>query len=273
MSARAGRAIQRGGAMDVIDLRPEFLDTYLCCLEDYSEEIKEGEAHKRRWYEAMKNKGLRVKLAIVEGKAVGMIHYVPIEESFAEGRNLYFVHCIWVHGYKNAGVGNWQKQGLGKALLQAAEEDARGLGAKGLVVWGMSIPVFMRASWFKKNGYKKADRSGMMVLLWKPFAEDAEAPRWIKPKEKPGRVQGRVAVDAFVHGWCPSMNMVFERAKRAAKELGEAVEFRPVETLDRAVYKNLGIADALYIDGKAVRTGPPPSYDKIHRKIAKKIKK
>ena len=28
-----------------------------------------------------------------------------------------------------------------------------------------------------------------------------------------------------------------------------------------------GISDALFIDGKAVRTGPPPSYDKIMRKI------
>jgi hypothetical protein len=55
--------------------------------------------------------------------------------------------------------------------------------------------------------------------------------------------------------------------------LGQAVEFRPVETLDRGVYLSRGISDGLYIDGKAVRTGPPPSYDKIKRKIAKKIKK
>jgi GNAT superfamily N-acetyltransferase len=260
--------------MDIIDLKPEFLDTYLCCLEDYSDEIKEGEAHKRRWYQAMKNRGLRVKLAVADGKAVGMIHYVPIEEGFAEGRDLYFVHCIWVHGYKNKGVGNWQKRGVGKALLEAAEKDARGLGAKGLVVWGMPIPVFMRAAWFKKHGYKKADRDGMMVLLWKPFADDAAAPRWIKMKEKPGgKIKGKVTVDAFIHGWCPSMNMCFERAKRAAKELGEAVEFRPVETLDRAVFLSRGVADGLFIDGKAVRTGPPPSYDKIRRKISKKIEK
>ncbi len=259
--------------MDIIDLKPEFLDTYLCCLEDYSDEIKEGQAHKRRWYEAMKDRGLRVKLAVEDGKAVGMIHYVPIGESFAEGRDLYFVHCVWVHAHKGKGVGDRRKHGIGTALVKAAEEDARVLGAKGLVVWGMPIPVFMRASWFKKKGYKKADRDGMMVLLWKPFTEDAAAPRWIRVKEKPGKIDGRVAVDAFVHGWCPAMNMCFERAKRAAKELGDAVEFRPVETLDRAVYLDRGIADGLFIDGKAVRTGPPPSYEKIRKKIAKKINK
>jgi len=259
--------------MNIVDLSPEYLDTYLACLEDYSDEIKEGAAHKRRWYEAMKDKGLRVKLALVDGKPSGMIHYVPIEHAFAEGRDLYFVHCVWVHAHKGKGVGDQRKRGLGKALVKAAEDDARALGAKGLVVWGLAVPVFMRASWFRKQGFRTADKIGLQVLLWKPFTEDAIAPRWLRVKEKPGRIDGRVAVDAFVHGWCPAMNMCFERAKRAAAEFGDAVEFRPVETLDRAVYLSRGIADGLYIDGKAVRTGPPPSYEKIRRKIAKKIKK
>jgi GNAT superfamily N-acetyltransferase len=273
-ATRTAGAAPGGGIMDIIDLKPEYLETYLCCLEDYSDEVKEGQAHKRRWYEAMKNRGLRVKLAIDDGKAVGMIHSVPIAESFAEGRDLYFVHCVWVHGHKDKGVGDQRKRGIGKALLEAAEEDARSLGAKGLAVWGVPFPFFIPAAWFKKRGYKKADRNGILVLLWKPFAAEASAPRWIRMKEKPGgQIKGKVAVDAFVHGWCPAQNMTFERAKRAAQELGEAVEFRPVETLDRSAYLRLGISDGVFINGKAVRTGPPPSYEKIRKKIAKKIKK
>jgi len=31
--------------------------------------------------------------------------------------------------------------------------------------------------------------------------------------------------------------------------------------------------DALFIDGREVRNGPPPKYDKIKKKIAKKLKK
>ena len=260
--------------MNIVDLSPEYLDTYLACLEDYSDEIKEGAARKRRWYEAMKDKGLRVKLALVDGKPSGMIHYVPIEHAFAEGRDLYFVHCVWVHGHKNKGVGDHRKRGIGTALVKAAEEDARALGAKGLAVWGVPFPFFIPAAWFKKRGYKKVDRNGILVLLWKPFTDDAAAPRWIRMKEKPsGKLKGRVAVDAFVHGWCPAQNMTFERAKRAAAEFGDAVEFRPVETLDRAVYLSRGIADGVFINGKEVRSGPPPSYEKIRKKIAKKIKK
>ena len=73
-----------------------------------------------------KEKGLGVKLARSEAEKIcGMIQYLPIEESFVEEKDLYEVYCIWVHGYK-------QGKGIGKALLAAAEEDVRDLGAKGL---------------------------------------------------------------------------------------------------------------------------------------------
>ena len=59
----------------------------------------------------MKCKGLRVKLALDDGeRAVGMIQYVPIEYARAEGPDLYFVQCIWVHGYEE-GMGNQQGRG------------------------------------------------------------------------------------------------------------------------------------------------------------------
>ena len=42
-----------------------------------------------------------MKLAVGDnGEVGGMIQYIPIEHSFAEGKNLYFINCIWVHGYK-----------------------------------------------------------------------------------------------------------------------------------------------------------------------------
>ena len=260
--------------MEIIGLKPEFLETYLCCLEDYSDEVKEGMSHKRRWYEAMKERGLGVKLAIEDGRAVGLIQYVPERESFIEGPGFYFVHCLWVHAHKDKGVGDRRRHGVGTALLRAAEDDVRARGAKGLAVWGVPFPFFIPAAWFKKQGYRKAQRVGIQVLLWKPFADDAAAPRWLGLKAKTeGRADGKVLVEAFVHGWCPAMNMVFERARRAAAELGPAVDFRPVETLNRSVYLSRGISDGLFIDGRAVRTGPPPSYEKIRKKIARRIKK
>ncbi len=125
--------------------------------------------------------------------------------------------CIWVHGHKK-GRGDYRKKGMGKALLKAAEEDARQLGADGLVTWGLLIPVFMRASWFKKQGYKTVDKNSMIRLLWKPFNENAAPPKFMKPRKKPGKGEGKVNVTIFRNGWCPNYNIACERALRASKE-------------------------------------------------------
>ncbi len=68
------------------------------------------------------------------------------------------------------------------ALRQAAEDDVNALGAKGLAAWGLALPVWMKASWFKKQGYQKADRMGIQTLAWKPFSE------WSKNRKKQVRL-------------------------------------------------------------------------------------
>jgi GNAT superfamily N-acetyltransferase len=258
--------------MKIIDLSPEHEQLFFQCLEDWSEEMKEAGDHKERWFRRTKDQGLGVKLAQDdEGRIGGMIQYMPVEHSFLEGKDLNYVHCIWVHGYAK-GRGNFQKKGMGKALLAAAEEDSRAQGKMGLVAWGVSLPVFMKASWFKRQGYRPVDRIGIQVLLWKPFSADAQPPRWVRQKKKPQATPGKVTVSAFVNGWCPAQNIVFERARRATAELGERVLFQAYHTQDPAVFAEWGIADALYIDGRSVRTGPPPSYDTIRRLIARRVR-
>jgi GNAT superfamily N-acetyltransferase len=259
--------------MKIIDLEKEHEDAYCLCLEEWSDEIREAGGHKRDWYERAKDRGLRVKLAVDEhGTVGGMIQYLPIEQSPAAGTGLYFILCVWVHGHKQ-GRGNFQKKGMGAALLRAAEDDARELGAHGMAAWGVVLPFWMRASWFRKYGYRKADKNGMMALMWKPFSADAQPPAWIKPNKKPHVEAGKVVVTGFLNGWCPAMSMVHERARRAATELGPPVEFREFRTCDPGVFQEWGITDALFIDGKEVRNGPPPKFDKIKKKIARRVRK
>jgi hypothetical protein len=201
-----------------------------------------------------------------------MIQYIPIEHSFVEGKELYFVNCIWVHGHKQ-GRGNFQKRGFGKALLTAAEEDAKARGAKGVVAWGLILPFFMKASWFKRQGYKAVDRQGIQVLLWKPFTDDANPPKWIHQKKKPGIIPGKVIVSGFNNGWCQSQNITFERAKRASGEFGGKVLFQEYDTSNRTTFTEWGISDALFVDDKGVWTGPPLSFEKIKKIIEKRVKK
>jgi len=262
--------------MNIIDLDDKNLPLYLVCLEDWSEEAKEAGNRKEIWYRRMKDKGLRVKLALDDAGVVGgMIQYIPIQYSFAEGADLYLINCIWVHGHKQ-GRGDFQHKGMGRALLAAAESDAKALGAKGMVAWGLLIPVFMRASWFKRQGYKQVDRMGMMSMLWKPFSADAVAPKWIRATDNPRLLErNKVTITAFCNGWCPAQNTAVERARRAATDpqFAGKVVFRDIDTFDRQNFARWGISDALYVNNKQVRTGPPPSYEKIHKIVAKRVRR
>jgi len=259
--------------MHIINLTDQYKKSFCMCLEEWSDEMQEAGDHKEHWLEKMQDKGLGVKLALHDnGRVGGMIQYVPIEHSPAEGKNLYFINCIWVHGHKQ-GQGNMQKQGMGKALLQAAEEDVRNRGAGGLAAWGLAIPVFMQASWFKKHGYKKADNIGLQQLLWKRFTDNAEPPRWIRQKKPPALIPGKVSVTMFMNGWCPAQNLVYERVKRAVTGFGNDVVMQKIDTCDRTNFLEWGISDALFIDNKQIRTGPPPSFDKISKEIGKRVKK
>ena len=259
--------------MNVIDLEPKYYDTYFVCLEDWSDEMKEAGNHKACWYHKYKEKGLRVKLAIDDSDTVaGMIQYLPIEESFVEGNNLYFILCIWVHGY-DKGIGNYQNKGMGAALLDEAEKDAKERGAKGMAAWGLWLPFWMKASWFKKHGYKKADRDSLRLLVWKPFAGDASPPCWIHQKKTITKNPGKVTVTAFINGWCPAQNIVFERAKKASAMFGDKVMFEKIDTSDREEFLRWGIADGIFVDGKPISFGPPLPFEKIAKIVAKKVKK
>ena len=258
--------------MKIVDLTPENDDCYFHCLEEWSDEMKKSDHIKEAWYRRIKGKGLIVKLALDDNNTVGgMIQYLPIEESFVQGEDLFFVLCIWVHGHKK-GRGNFQGQGMGRGLLQAAEEDARSRGARGMAAWGIRLPFWMKASWFRKHGYEPIDRQGLGVLLFKPFTPDATPPRWFRPAEKPGGyAKDKICVTAFVNGWCPAQNLTYERARRACEEFGEEVTFRTIDTLDRSNLEKWGIPDGVYINGKKIGWGPPVSHEKIMKKVTRQV--
>jgi hypothetical protein len=258
--------------MKVVDLTEERKDLFCLCLEDWSDEARESGPKRRQWLECAEKHGLRAKIALDDhGVEGGMIQYGPIERSPAQGERLYFIYCIFVHGHKQ-GRGDFQKRGMGTALLRAAEDDVLALGADGIAAWGVALPFWMKASWFKKHGYRPVDRHGMSVLLWKPFTADARPPRWYPTVERqPERVAGKVNIVAFSSGWCLAQNLTYERAKRAAAEFGDAVVFREIDTSEPGAIAEWGQSDAVLVDGRNLQKGPPPSYDKIRKNIAKRV--
>lgn len=257
----------------VVDIGAEHQHSYFHCLEEEHPDMQDAGTLKACWFDKYKERGLRVKLALDDqGLPVGMIQYLPIEASHVEGEGLYMILCIWVHGH-DLGKGNRQGHGMGKALLEAAEADAKARGARGMAAWGLWIPVWMKASWFKKQGYKKADRDGMALLMFKPFVKEAKAPRWMRPNKPLPSVQGKVTLVAFKNGWCPAQNINYERAKRAALQFGERVVFLEYDTTEPTVMTEWGISDGIFLDGKPLVWGPPKSYQDIVRAIQQRLKK
>jgi GNAT superfamily N-acetyltransferase len=259
----------------VVDLTPEHEPLYFVCLEDWpGSDVADAGDWKARWTEWAKPRGLRVKLALTaDGTVGGMIQVLPIEHAPAVGRDLDFILCTWVHGHPQ-GRGDLRGRGLGSALLAAAEADSRERGRKGIAAWGLAVPVWMRASWYRRHGFVRADRSGLQSLVWKPFAPDAVAPRWLHaPGKRPEAADGRVVVAGCMNGWCPAQNLAWERACRAAKRFGDKVELRRIDTRERAAFEEWGQSDALWVDGRQVRTGPPPSEAKLAKLIRRRVER
>jgi len=258
--------------VDVIDITPEHERDYHVCLKHYWDDAVQCVDRHEEWYERAKAQGLRVKLARDDDGAIaGQIQYIPIEGSFVEGRGLHFILCIWVHGYKE-GIGDRRGKGIGAALLAAAEEDARALGATGMAAWGMKNEEWMNAPWFERHGYKEADTLGDKALVWKPFMEGAQPPRWVKEHRRPTLIQGKVVVTSLNSGWCVSANVLRHAARMVSSEFKGDVVYQEVDTSDRGRMLEWGNSDALYIDGERVDEGEPPTHDELEKLVGARVR-
>lgn len=85
--------------------------------------------------------------------------------------------------------------------------------------------------------------------------------------------RGAVRVTAFLNGWCPAQNIAYERARRAAESFGAEVVFETADTREKAAMRTWGQADALFVDGRQVRFGLPPSFASLRRTIGRAVRR
>jgi hypothetical protein len=244
--------------MRLLDIDEKTEGTFFRCLHDEKPDDPREIALRRKWFEENREKGLRAKVLVLDGGEVaGLCQYMPIEHTQFEGEGLFAIHCMWVHGYDHH-IGNKQGNGYGRFMLGEIEKDARESGAKGVAVWGMDFPYWNPVSFYEHMGYERADQKGAAVLVWKPFAEDAKPPGFVKTVKSPGTRPDKVSLAVFHHDWCTGSCGEVVKSREAIEGLEDVIDYTEVDAADPAELAEWGIVAGVFVEGEPHRPHEPP---------------
>lgn len=238
-----------------------------CTHENESAEIDACSHRRLAWFKKMHRRGLRIKVATLDGERVGFIYVMPIEVCpwGPLGRDLAAFPCLVAHSKVKG-------QGVGRALVAAAEEEARKQGKKGLVTYGYYHDFwFMPAAYFEKMGYRVAARRGDAAILWKTFDPTAEAPSFPKGEFPPAPTPGKVTVDLLFNTFCETSDIEAQRAREVAAEFGDAVALREYDAGDPATLRRCGRSRGIFVDGEEIFWGHEAPREGIREAIAKAL--
>ena len=223
-----------------------------CTHENESDEIDASAGRRLAWLRSKEPEGLRVKVALRDGMRVGFLYAMPIELSpwGLVGENLLVFPCLFVRTDAQGG-------GVGRALVEAAEGEARIQGLKGVATMGFYWEDFwfMPAPFFTGLGYEEAVRKGDLALLWKALDPSAEPPRMLRRDYTFEPVPGKVVVDLFWHTFCLTSDQEAARVREVAAEFGDAVVLREYCADDRDTFLRYQIPRAIFINGSEIGWG------------------
>jgi GNAT superfamily N-acetyltransferase len=245
-----------------------------CTHTNESEEIDSCAKRRLVWLKAMREKGLRVKVATLKGARAGFLYVMPIEISpwGPLGGDLLVIPCLYS---VNKGLG------VGKGLLADAEEEARCQGRKGIVTIGYYHDFwFMPASFFEANGFSKCggtregyyDSKSRAAVLWRVLAQHAEAPVLLKPNYRSRPIPGKVVIDLFWNAFCQTSNIEAQRVREVAAEFGDSVVLNEYSADDRAVLLRHQIARGIFVNSREIYWGYEAPKEGIREAIAEALR-
>lgn len=206
-----------------------------------------------RWYQTYL--GLRTLVAYIGPRPVGHVEFMPIEHAprAVGGERLMMINCILV-------AREFQGRGVGRELLQAAEDEAR-VRMDGMAVVCYAHEDWLPSSFFEHMGFNLEAEKGGELLLTKSFTP-IRPPQFLPTHYDPQPVPGRVQVDFFHCSQCPLSGCSLRNIKQAARHRPIPVDVRVFETCERSEVERWGIARAVYVDGQRV-DGPPFLADRV----------
>jgi len=229
-----------------------------------SDEIDACGERRLRWLRVHEAAGVRAYAALLDGKHAGFLYVMPIEACpwGPLGRDLAVVPCLYVQDWARG-------HGLGRALLDAAESEARAQGVAGLVIPTFDWDFwFMPSSYFRRLGYEDAAHRDEQVLLWKAYDPTAESPAPLEPAYRFEPLHGRVVVDLFWHTFCQTSDIEAQRVREVAAEFGEAVVLNEYCADDRETLLRYQIPRGIYVNGREVFWGHEAPREAIREAIS-----
>jgi len=201
-------------------------------------------------------------------EAAGFVLYHPIDTypSDTEGHNLYMVQCVHV---KTA----FQNQGTGKALIEAAMQDAVDSGASGLAAEGYSSssqkgPHVIPGAFLQRAGMQPVDSQGINTLYYMPSDSSVEPPRFAKRIPERTTQAKKIRIDVFDCSDCVVAKTNRDVVETVVAQLGEEkVELVTHEPGRRDAGTDARMANGVFVDGKLTFFRGPISEDDVWNAI------
>jgi GNAT superfamily N-acetyltransferase len=221
---------------------------YVACCAQVGESAAEAQAvklHENWLRKTLTRRGMWTKVALDGTQPIGFLFLVPIERTswYIDGEGLSTIQCMNVEDA-------YRRRGIGELLLAAAEESAR-RHTDGIAVIAYDPSArFMPASFFRTQDYREVDRRGSSVLMFKPFAEDARAPRFVERQYRPPRlIPGKVIVEAFWSPQCLTTALDIVHVRQVCAEFGDDVILHELNAGMPGMRERFGIPRTLFING------------------------
>jgi GNAT superfamily N-acetyltransferase len=201
------------GRSRIVNVTADNVDEYgFFCL--MSRRKSEGYRRKHDWLIERFGEGLKLKLIIEGERPVGFIEYAPAEVAWrpVRAKGYVVIHCLWV-------VGKWKGKGYGTRLLRTCIQDARKMGAQGVVMVTSPHTWLAGSELFSKKGFECVDEAPpSFELMVKRFGK-APLPRfprdWVKRSRKLASELTIVRTDQ-----CPYIEDATRIVVEAAQEKG-----------------------------------------------------
>ncbi len=210
---------------------------------------------RNEWFRDMHKRGLRIKVALQDGKHVGFAYMLPIEISpwGPLGQDLLFIPCL---------VSDAKNQGVGRALIDSAEKAAREQSKIGILTMAYFPDFFfMPGEFFERCGFKIVksralnDENLTEALMLKAFEDIAPDVDFLERGYKYEHVTDKIVVDLFWNPFCQTSVIEANRVKKVSEEYGDKVILKEYKIHDRDDLLEHGIFRGIFVNGKEIYWG------------------